>query len=186
MDEESENQTKLPVHEFSPSGNHRLHSLRVDGLVRNLLVLTLTDLERLPHQTVTDDFTCLEGWTVPKVRWRGVLLKTVLSLAEPLVEARYVQASAQSFTFPLSLDRTEAALLAVGLNDTSIPPKHGGPVRLIVPGGECFTSIKWLDHLKLSAEPGTNSAERIALGRLPVPSPRSRNSEKKSNSGGHD
>ena len=47
-----------------------------------------------------------------------------------------------------------------------IPPEYGGPVRLIVPGGDCFMNIKWLDHLELRNEPGPNTAKTIALGRL--------------------
>jgi len=39
-------------------------------------------------------------------------------------------------------------------------------MRLVVPGGECFTSIKWLDRLELRSEPGLNTAETIALDRL--------------------
>ena len=168
MDEESGNQRTLPVHGYPGGEDDRFRTLRVDGLVRNRLELTLADLELFPQQDVADDFTCLEGWTVPKVRWRGVLLKAVLSLAGPRVEAHYVQASAGNFGLPLLLERADRALLAVRLYENLVPREHGGPVRLIVPGGECFTSIKWLDHLELLAQPGSNTAQQIALSRLPA------------------
>lgn len=160
---------RLPVHPLT--GNEtdgQAHILRVDGLVRNRLALSLADLERLPQAQLTDDFTCLEGWSVPRVRWSGVLLKTVLSLAEPRPEACYVQASAANFSLPVTLARAEQALLAIRLSEALVPPEHGGPVRLVLPGGECFTSIKWLEHLELLDQPGKNTAKEIAAERLPA------------------
>jgi DMSO/TMAO reductase YedYZ molybdopterin-dependent catalytic subunit len=66
----------------------------------------------------------------------------------------------------MPFDSAAAALLAVRLNETNLSEEHGGPVRLVVPGGECFTSIKWLDHLELRSEPGLSTAETIASTRL--------------------
>jgi len=167
VQEELKVREKLPIHGPRNEEGIRSHALRVDGLVGQCLELTLADLERLPQQDLTADFTCLEGWTVPNVRWRGVLLATVLSLAEPRLDARYVEASAGDFSVSLPRDRAERALLAIRLDEGAVPLEHGGPVRLVVPGGECFMSIKWLDHLELRTEPGANTAETIALGRLP-------------------
>ncbi|HST79000.1 MAG TPA: molybdopterin-dependent oxidoreductase [Verrucomicrobiae bacterium] len=161
---------RLPIHSGEPgSSSIQALVLRVDGLVRNPLMLTRGDLEKLPQQDLTHDFTCLEGWTVPEVKWRGVALNTVLSMAEPHPEARYVQASAGEFSIALRLDSAVHVLLAIYLGETSVPPEHGGPVRLVVPGGDCFMNIKWLDHLELCREPGPNTAKTIALGRLPSP-----------------
>ena len=74
--------------------------------------------------------------------------------------------SAGDFSISMPLDRTAPALLAIRLNETNLSVEHGAPVRLVVPGGECFTSIKWLDHLELRSEPGLNTAETIALARV--------------------
>jgi DMSO/TMAO reductase YedYZ molybdopterin-dependent catalytic subunit len=89
------------------------------------------------------------------------------SLAEAIPQAQYVQASAGEFSLPLRRDRAEGALLAIRLYDNPIPHEHGGPVRLVVPAGKCFMQIKWLDHLEFRSEAGPNTAEMIALGRLP-------------------
>lgn len=158
---------RLPIHSGQPSSSKiQAHVLRVDGLVRKPLMLKLSDLEELPQQDLTHDFTCLEGWTVPEVKWRGVALDSLLLMAEPHPEARYVQASAGEFSIALPLDSVARVLLAIYLGDASVPPEHGGPVRLIVPGGDCFMNIKWLDHLELCREPGPNTAKTVALGRL--------------------
>lgn len=167
MQERSKVTGKLPVHGSRSDRDAATHVIRVDGLVGKQLELTLADLERLPQQDMTDDFTCLEGWTVPGVRWRGVPLKAVLSAAKPLAEARYVQVAAGKFSISLPWEATERALLATRLSDGALPPEHGGPVRLVVPGGECFSSVKWVDRVEVRAEPGADTAREIALGRLP-------------------
>lgn len=167
MNQQSKITEKLPVHSSKSEKDVVTHVIRVDGLVSKRLELTLAELEKLPQQDLTDDFTCLEGWTVPGVRWRGVSLKAVLALAEPHADARYIQAAAGKFSISLSREVADQALLATRLNDGPLPPEHGGPVRLVVPGGECFSSIKWVDHLEVRKEPGTDTAREIALGRLP-------------------
>jgi len=157
---------KLPVHALRNGENFHPHVLRIDGLVKTCLNLTVADLEKLPQQELSHDFTCVEGWTVPDVKWSGVLLEAVLLLTEPSPEARYVQASAGEFSISLQRDMAVDALVAIRLANSALPPEHGGPVRLVVPGGDCFMNIKWLNHLELCHEAGPNTAKTIALGRL--------------------
>ncbi len=155
----------LPVHNHA--GVTPPDHLRVDGLVQRPLELTAADLAGLAQEERNDDFACLEGWTVPGVRWHGVPLAALLDLAGVREEARWVQASAGEFSVPLPLAAAHGALLALRLNGEPLPPEHGGPVRLLVPGAECFTSVKWLDRLELRVEPAENTARATALGRLP-------------------
>ena len=89
----------LPVHERGDRESLVLpRSLRIDGLVVKPLDLTLADLELMAQHELRDDFRCREGWVVPDVRWRGVLLQTVFARARPHREARHVQASAGDFS----------------------------------------------------------------------------------------
>lgn len=157
---------RLPIHGGTDGKDFRNYTLRIDGMVEKCLTLTPTDLELLPQEDLIDDFSCREGWKVRNLRWRGVLLETVVSLARPHPDARQVQASAGDFSISVSRDRAGQVLLALRLNAGPLAPEHGGPVRLVVPRGDCFTSIKWLDHLELRSEPGPNTAETIALARL--------------------
>lgn len=166
--DETKFRAKLPRHAPKPADNNQPYVLCVDGVVRRPLHLRLPDLEKLPQQDLTHDFTCIEGWTVPDVRWRGVPLETVLSLSEPNPDARYVQASAGEFSISLRRDFATQALLAIYLGNTAVPSEHGGPVRLVVPGGDCFMNIKWLDHLEVRSETGPDTAKTIAVGRLGV------------------
>jgi DMSO/TMAO reductase YedYZ molybdopterin-dependent catalytic subunit len=158
----------LPVHGAGAAPGP--DTLRVDGLVARPLTLRVADLRALPGETLVDDFTCLEGWTVPGLRWQGVRLAAVLDLAQVQPEARWVQASAgegdETFSLPLPLPEARRAFLAYGLGGQPLAPGHGGPLRLVVPGRECFTSVKWLDRLQLQAEPGPDTARAIATRRL--------------------
>jgi DMSO/TMAO reductase YedYZ molybdopterin-dependent catalytic subunit len=163
---EPEIRMSMPVHR-ADGANRWPGRLRIDGLVTHPLDLGLSDLAALPQRTLTDDFACLEGWTVPAVRWQGVSLATILERAGVLPAAGWLQASAGDFSVPLPLPDVQAALLATCLEDQRLPPEHGGPVRLVVPGGACYASIKWLDHLELRYEPAPNSGRAIALARLP-------------------
>jgi len=155
---------RLPVHSVGKVASP--YVLVVDGLVGHRLLLTRSDLDGLSQCDLKDDFTCLEGWTVPALAWNGVALQTVLSLAGTTAEARWIQASAGAFSVPLAMHDAGRALLATHLGGQHLPIEHGGPVRLVVPGTDCFTSVKWLDHLELRAEAGTNTGREIALGRL--------------------
>ena len=140
--------------------------LRVDGLVGTPLDLGPADLAELPQQLMVDDFSCLEGWTVPGLRWRGVAVADLLDRAGAAPEAAWVQISADDFSLPLPLEEARGALIALEVNGEPLPAEHGGPARLVVPGGECFTSIKWAERIEVRAEPADNSARRIALARL--------------------
>ena len=155
----------LPVHPGS-GPDPAAWRLRVDGLVGQPLDLDLGDLAAMPQQLMVDDFSCLEGWTVPGLRWRGVAVAELLDRAGVPPEAAWVQLSADDFSLPLSIEEARTALLALEVNDEPLPGEHGGPARLVVPGGECFTSIKWTERIEVRAEAGDNSARRIALDRL--------------------
>lgn len=166
MKREPKVRKSLPLHGSVQDKGLQNLTLRIDGMVEKCLTLTPTDLESLLQEDLIDDFSCREGWKVPNLRWRGVPLETVLSLARAHPDAHYVQASAGDFSISLLREQTDQVLLALRLNGSPLASEHGGPIRLVVTGGDCFTSIKWLDHLELRNEPGPNTAETIALKRL--------------------
>jgi len=127
--------------------------LRVDGLVARPLVFDYAALRRLPATRVVADFYCVEGWSVRDLEWVGVKLSTVLDLAEPLPEGRWVN----FFTFPgvyresLSLEqaRMDDVILAYQLNGQPLPPENGWPLRLLVPQMYGYKSAKWLDRIEV-------------------------------------
>ena len=142
--------------------------LRVDGLVQKPVTLTLEDLQNLSQKTWTEDFTCEEGWTVSSQAWEGVPLSAALEIASLLPEAGYVAVSAADFTIGLPLDEAMLpnVLLASRLNGQTLPQEHGGPCRLVAEGKECFYSIKWVDHIQVTASRPIDTARQIALNRI--------------------
>jgi DMSO/TMAO reductase YedYZ molybdopterin-dependent catalytic subunit len=113
-----------------------------------------------------EPFVCEEGWSVAGLCWGGVRLAELLALAQPLPAARYVRAGAGSYVVPVRLPDAAGARVCDELNGTPLSIEHGAPWRLVLPGGACYTSVKWLDRLKLTAEAGEHAAQRIARARL--------------------
>jgi DMSO/TMAO reductase YedYZ molybdopterin-dependent catalytic subunit len=102
---------------------------------------------------------------VGTARWRGPRLSEVLARAEPAagaVEAvfagldRGVEAEAEQ-RYERSLPLAEAtggeAILAYAMNGQPLPPQHGYPLRLLVPGWYGMTNVKWLGSITLVERP---------------------------------
>nr|BBH92404.1 hypothetical protein KTA_06030 [Thermogemmatispora argillosa] len=140
--------------------------LRIYGCVAQALELEAADLAHLPRRSWQAPFSCEEGWTVPALDWEGWPLSALLALAQPLPEARAVAVCSGSYTVWLTLEESTQALLCDRLNGAPLTREHGAPWRLLVPGGKCYTSVKWVDTLLVAEAPGLSTAEEIARQRL--------------------
>ena len=140
--------------------------LRVTGLVRKRLELTLEDLARLPAVSLTFDFRCLEGWVVPGTEWQGVKASTVVMLASPLPQARYAIFKSGGYTEVFPVEDLDKLVLAHSLHGKPLPKENGGPLRLVSSGQTCYQSIKWLEEIELTGEPVQATARNIALARI--------------------
>ena len=97
--------------------------------------------------------------------WTGVALADVLALAGPLDDAAHVgfegadvsaEAQPQQLfggSIPLDKASRPEVLLAWAMNGQPLPPVHGAPVRVVVPGYIGARSVKWLTHIELRSEP---------------------------------
>ena len=113
---------------------------------------------------------------VPRGRWRGLRVEgvvavpvaSVLELARVLPDARYVAFTAGDFTASLSLEEATGprSILALRLNGKPLPPEHGGPCRLVVAGKACYYGVKWVERVRVAADPPLDTARDIALSRL--------------------
>jgi DMSO/TMAO reductase YedYZ molybdopterin-dependent catalytic subunit len=135
------------------------YRLPVMGLVDRPQTFTLAELRAMPLQTQITRHDCVEGWSVIG-KWRGVRLATIVAMAQPKSNARYVilrcfdkdEAETEYYE---SLDLQQAAhpqtLLALDLNDKPIDPDHGAPVRLRIPTQLGYKSAKWIRQIVLAA-----------------------------------
>jgi DMSO/TMAO reductase YedYZ molybdopterin-dependent catalytic subunit len=95
--------------------------------------------------------------------WEGVSLRDVLSRLGRLEDVRrlfytgFYQDPKYRFASSLSLSEVletppdhTPVLLALRLNGRPLPIERGGPVRMLVPEGYGFKSIKWLERIVLT------------------------------------
>ncbi|ACL62625.1 oxidoreductase molybdopterin binding (plasmid) [Methylobacterium nodulans ORS 2060] len=144
--------------------------LTVGGLVDRPLQLRLEDLARFLPAQIEAVHQCAGSPTAPTVAtrrvacvvWGGVRLGDILREAGVQSGATHLWSDgADSGTFggthvpyfrkDLPLARVDAdVLLATRLNGDPLPNRHGGPVRLVVPGFYGTNSVKWLWRLTLA------------------------------------
>jgi sulfane dehydrogenase subunit SoxC len=77
--------------------------------------------------------------------------EVVFSGADRGVEGGVEQRYQRSVT--LEELRSTGALLVHTLNGADLPPQHGAPLRLLVPGWYGMTAVKWLTSIEVVAEP---------------------------------
>jgi DMSO/TMAO reductase YedYZ molybdopterin-dependent catalytic subunit len=141
-----------------PRVDARRWRLRIHGLVDEEVELDLGTLVELGLEEHDATIACVSnevgGGLVGTARWTGVPLAKVLALAGPRPEAdQLIGRSVDGWTagFPTVLAAAPDALVAVGMNGMELPPRHGYPARLIVPGLYGYVSAtKWLSDLELA------------------------------------
>jgi len=145
------------------------------------LELSLDDLRARPVAAHTVTMECAgngrarleprpvsQPWLLEAVgtaRWRGTPLAPLLAEAgipDGTVEVLFTGldrgiegGDEQAFQRALPLDEAmrDEVLLAYEMNGAPLPPQHGFPLRLVVPGWYGMTNVKWLSRIEFLAEP---------------------------------
>jgi DMSO/TMAO reductase YedYZ molybdopterin-dependent catalytic subunit len=148
--------TRLTIPRLSADG----WTVKVSGLVNTPLTLTYDQLAAMPLFEEWVTIACVSnevgGNLVGNAKWTGVLLTSVLDQAGLKPEATQVVGRAfDGFTvgFPaVHLSGAgKNAMIALLMNGDLLPPAHGFPVRLIVPGLYGYVSAtKWLSEIELT------------------------------------
>ena|SRR5947209_18839 len=111
--------------------------------------------------------------------WTGVSLADVLALAGPLAEGAHVAfvgADAcpgadpvQPFagSIPLDKARRPEVLLAWGMNGQPLPPVHGAPLRVVVPGYIGARSVKWVERIEVRSSPWDGYYQHVVYRLVP-------------------
>jgi len=121
--------------------------LRVDGLVRQPLELSVDDLMRMPPVSYTVKHTCVEGWSAIAT-WHGVPVSAIMEYCRPLPTARYINLVSFDSGYSNGWDLASAlhpqTILAYGMNDQPLTPAHGAPLRLYSPTKLGYKLTKYL------------------------------------------
>lgn len=133
--------------------------LEVRGRVARPFSLSYAELMELPQVEADVTLVCVSnevsGDLVGTARWQGVPLPTLLERAglQPGADqllGRSVDGFSAGFPTRTALEQA-AAMVAVGMNGEPLPPEHGFPARLVVPGLYGYVSAtKWLSVLELT------------------------------------
>ena len=102
--------------------------------------------------------------------WTGVRLRDVLAdagldvdeLPEDAKHTQFVGAEAYGSSIPIetAVDKRGDVLLAYGMNGEPLPPDHGAPLRVLVPGTVAARSVKWLKKVVVSEDESTSQWQR--------------------------
>jgi sulfane dehydrogenase subunit SoxC len=156
-------------------------TLEVDGLVGRPATWSLEQLRGLPQTERTVTMECAgngralqdsrplsQPWLLEAIGtscWSGVPLAALLreaELAEGAVEVVFTALDhgvdggiEQDYqrSLPLELALSGEVQVAIAMNGSPLPPQHGAPARLIVPGWYGMTNVKWLSRITVVDAP---------------------------------
>src|SRR5512140_1949574 len=151
------------------------HTLLIHGLVATPLLLSVDDVRRFPSVTRTHFLECsgngrsayrepkpdmtpqLVAGLVSNTEWTGVPLKVLLDEAGAKPQATWFLAEGgDACVLTRSIPMAKAmddALVVWAQNGEPLRPEQGFPLRLLLPGWEGNTSVKWLRRLELGTRP---------------------------------
>lgn len=159
-------------HAGIPALDPAAHELLVHGMVERPLRFTLADLQRLPSVTRICFIECsgnlnfragekttpqsLAGLT-SQSEWTGVALATLFRETGVSPRARWflaegADAALMARSIPVEKG-FEDAMIAWAQNGEPLRPAQGYPVRLLLPGWEGNTSVKWLRRIEVADRP---------------------------------
>ena len=151
------------------------HRLLVHGLVERPLAFTVDDIRRFPQLTRTCFVECSgngrAAFREPKpemtpqkvagltsnTEWTGVQLKLLFAEAGLRSDASWFlaeggDACVMTRSIPVA-KAIDDALVVWAQNGEPLRPEQGFPLRLLLPGWEGNTSVKWLRRLELGTRP---------------------------------
>jgi sulfane dehydrogenase subunit SoxC len=167
-------------HAGVPDIDPHQHRLMIHGLCANPRVFTVDDLIRFPSVSRVHFIECGANtgmeWNnvaVPTVQythgmigcseWTGVLLSTLLDEVGFDRNAKFLLAegadgAALTRTIPIAM-ATE--IVAYGQNGEMLRPEQGYPLRLVVPGVQGVSSVKWLRRIEIGDAPWNTREESL-------------------------
>jgi sulfane dehydrogenase subunit SoxC len=161
-------------HAGIPDIDPQQHRLMIHGMVKRPIVLTMDDLMRFPSVSMVRFLECpanggmeWRGAQMDRLQfshgmlscceWTGVMLSTLLEevgldKAASWILAEGADGAHMSRSIPMD-KALDDAIVVYAQNGEALRPEQGYPVRLLNPGWEGNTSIKWLRRLEVGDKP---------------------------------
>ena len=169
----------LLIHYDIPAVDPDTFQLDIGGAVERPVTLTLDALRERPRVAEPVTFECAgngralleprpisQPWLTEAVgtaEWGGTPLKPLLDEAGVSEDAVEVLFSAldrgveggvpQYYERALPVAEAEHGLLVYEMNGEPLPPQHGFPLRLVVPGWYGMQNVKWLTRITVLEQP---------------------------------
>ena len=147
------------------SHEYKLELFDKDNLLTSL---SLDELKQMPSREVVTTIQCggnrrgefenTSGtqWDIGAIstaKWEGVPLCSLLENRDGnYIHAEGYDGVKSSISFEKGSTSNQDVLLAYKMNGETLPPDHGYPVRMIVPGYVGIKNIKWLKKITISNE----------------------------------
>ena len=147
-----------PAYHALAQNNFDNWRLEVSGLVTKPLSLSLGEVRQLQARTQITRHDCVEGWS-DIAKWTGAKLSTLLDLAGPKPEAKYVMffcadpMDTEGHNYYESISLEDAYLpqtiLAYEMNGQTLPVEHGAPIRLRIETQLGYKQAKYVMKIQL-------------------------------------
>jgi DMSO/TMAO reductase YedYZ molybdopterin-dependent catalytic subunit len=131
-----------------PAPDAATWELTIDGLGKAIR-LKASDLDRLPRIAQSSRLKCVQSWS-GRVNWEGFRCQELLRLTGAPTDLLWVRVDCADkyYDFVKLEDLLHSrTLFALGMNGEALPPEHGAPLRLIIPGKYGYKSSKLITKL---------------------------------------
>jgi len=142
---------------FDPRLDAAKWSLDVTGKVGRPQRLTYDELRAMPAVEQLQTLECISnevgGDLISNARWKGVRLRDLLTRAggpaPTAVKVAFRCADGYSESVPIGDAVNPTTLLAYEMNGEMLPPAHGYPLRLLIPGLYGMKNPKWITRIEV-------------------------------------
>ena len=156
-----------PAYDRMVAERFRNWRLKIAGLVKSPLEVSLEEIRQMPMRTQITMHSCDAGWSAIG-QWSGVPLGWLLAHVEMMPRARYIVFHAMDKIGgqPLfdSIDLFDAfhpqTILAHRFNGAPLPVGHGAPLRLRLELQIGYKNLKHIERITV-----VDSLEKVAAGR---------------------
>jgi DMSO/TMAO reductase YedYZ molybdopterin-dependent catalytic subunit len=147
---------RIDINPIVPQVDSKSWNLTIKGLVEKPLSINYDQIKAMPSVEEYVTLECISnkvgGELISTALWKGVRLSYLLDKAAIKPNVKYVVfrcADGYDVGIPIKRSQMEGTILAYDMNYSPLTPKHGFPVRAIVPGLYGMMNPKWIREIEL-------------------------------------